>query len=703
MKKFREWFSVQLAKNPGRIVLFTIMVFNLTFLLLSSLIISRFGLSGTENMGLFEAAFYTITMILDAGCISYVVEDIGQSGTTIAIVCLIIVIIGMVSFTGAVIGYITNSISSFIENSNTGNNKIRMSSHIVILNWNTRASEIVNDLLFCRGKQKIIVLAEGRKAEIEKEISERLADTIARENAALKAKNAEESWLKRHILYRKNRLVNNVIYVVREGDVFSSKQLSDISLEQARAVIILGDDINNSMRKQELLNNPDEAAQGNAQTIKTLMQVSDITSDENSADDQKIIVEITDKWTAALVDKIIKYKQVSGKCNIVPVNINEILGQLLSQFSLMPELNLAYRELFSNKGATFFDMEEIIPDDSEYITKYLSNHSNAIPLSSVKFEGKNYFFYSAESEKDILKTSSAPESDYKVKLNRNYWIEKKNVIILGHNSKCREIMKGFSSFRDEWNYKSTDDEILRIIVVDDEKSLEKMNYYKEYPFVIKTVSASIYDKDIICSTIEEFVDENEEDTSVLILSDDNETSDNIDASALANLVYVQDIIADKKAANPDFDTESIDIIVEIIDPKHHDIVGSYSVDNIVISNRYISKMVTQIGEKEAIFNFYTDILTYDEEDAGGFESKEVYCKKVSQFFDELPGECTQLEFVRAVWSASINPSIPKDKQSPTIALGFVKPGGQVTLFEGDLASNRMKLDKNDKVIVYTNH
>lgn len=719
LKKAREWVSLQVAKNPGRIVLLTILLFNIAFLLVSSFVISNLALTGTEKMGIFEAAFYTITMILDAGCISYVVSDIGQSGTAIAIVCLLIVVIGMISFTGAVIGYVTNYISSFIENSNSGNGKIRMSNHLVILNWNTRASEIVNDLLYCKGKQKVIILADGgRKSAIEKEIYERLIDTIDRENKQLWQQYGDLSFIKRHAKYNKKRLKMNVVYIVKEGDIFSSKQLHDISLESAKTVIILGNDIKNrdySCENSINLNSGSiDLSKGNVQTIKTLMQVSDITASELSADNQKIIVEITDDWTSEIVDKIIKYKQVDGKCNIVPVKINEILGQILSQFSLMPELNLAYKELFSNKGATFYDVEKDVKDDEDYINKYLNNHPNAIPLSSIDFDNKKYFFYSALSKKDILVTAPIPASNYSVKINRDYWIEKKNVIILGHNSKCKEIMKGFVAFCNEWGYKDKDEAILQIVVVDDKDSLEKMDYYKDYPFVIKTVAADVYDKELICESIEEFVDGNDEDTSVLILSDDNASNENIDANALANLIYVQDIITKKRKTIPDFDVESIDIIVEIIDPKHFDIVSSYSVNNIVISNRYISKMISQIGGKEAIFNFYSDILTYDEvvdfKDPANkdlpetaFESKEVYCKKVSSFFDEVPGECTQSEFIRAVWNASTDPSIPKSKRNPTIALGFVKPGGRITLFEGDMLENKMRLEKGDKVIVYTNH
>ncbi len=702
-RKIREWISIQYAKYPGRVVLATILIFNIVFFVFAAFVISNLALKGTERMGFLEAAFYTITMILDAGCISFVIEDIGQSGVAIAVICLLIIVIGMVSFTGAVIGYITNYISNIIENSNSGNRGLKIHDHLVILNWNTRASEIINDLLYADGTQKVVVLVSSRKNEIEKEIEERLADTIARENALIHKSCAGMKPVKRYFTFRKNRMKNNVIVIVREGDVFSSMQLHDICLERARSCVILGNDINNTVCKFETKERLEEQSKGNSQTIKTLMQVADITAAAYSDDDQKIIVEIMDDWTWEIVERIIAYKQVRGKCNIVPVRVNKVLGQILSQFSLMPELNLAYRELFSNKGTTFDVREEKVLDDNAYITRYLRDHNMAIPLTSMHAGGRNYFFYSAESNRDISRLSPGWESVYKVKLNRDYWIEPKTVIILGHNSKCHDIMLGFKSFCAEWDYPDKDKEILKIIVIDDKKSLEKLNYYREFPFVKKVVPASIYDKDIICTTIEEVVSDNPEDTSILILSDDSALNEDIDANALANLVYVQDIIHDKMDKNPKFDPETIDIIVEIIDPKHHDVVSSYSVDNVVISNRYISKMITQIGEKESIFDFYCDILTYDEANVDSYESKEVYTKKVSAFFEEVPGECTAEELIRAVWDASIDRSVPPEKRFPTIVLGYVKPGGKITLFGGDQSKIRLKLNAEDKIIVFTNH
>lgn len=706
MKKIREWINIQLVKNPGQMVLAAIFLFNVVFLVLSAAIISNLSLSGTEKMGFFEAAFCTITMILDAGCIQFVVSDIGTTGVAVVVICLGIVLVGMISFTGAVIGYVTNYISSFIESANAGSRRLKIYDHSVILNWNTRASEIINDLLYCDSKQKVVVLVDSRKNEIEKEIHERIADTVAKENAEVAQYCESMGFLSSFFYKRKHSFSKKkVTVIVREGDIFSSKQLMDISLDKARMIIILGNDINNSVCKFEMKETLDSQGKGNSQTVKTLMQVADITAAQSSADNQKIIVEITDDWTASLVDKIIAYKEVDGKCNIVPVRVNQILGHLLSQFSLMPELNLAYRELFSNKGAAFYSEEHPVKDEREYISSYLKTHRHSLPLTSMKSEDKEYFYYSTASTSDIYRETPVEETDYSVKLNKNYWIERKNIIILGHNTRCEEIMKGFQSFNSEWGYKNSDEQIVRVVVIDDKKHLEKMDYYEKYPFVIDKVAAEIYEKDLICDTIDKFVTSNTEDTTVLILSDDAAVNEDVDANALANLIYVQDIVNHKVKTIPGFDPSSIDVIVEIIDPKHYDVVNSYSVNNVVISNRYISKMITQIGEKEALFDFYTDILTYDdEEDADGvYDSKEIYIKKVSRFFDEVPKPTTADQFVRAVYYSSIDDSIPKDKQNPTIVLGYVRDETQMVLFSDDQADIKVELTSDDKLIMFSNH
>ena len=683
-RRFKEWMSIKQSQQPGQVVLFSILVFNLVFFVLAALVIMIFA--GQNNMSFFEALYCTITMILDAGCIESVVGDIGAAGYLIPIICIIIVVIGMITFSGAVIGYITNYISGFIENSNAGTRKLNISDHVIILNWNTRASEIINDFLYVTHKQVIVVLSDSDKEAIKREIDEKLSFTIRKENAKLKQ---ELSYYE----YKKKKLKNNLIIVVRQGDIFSANQLHNISLLTAKSVIILDDEQNGKIS---------DDLKGNSKTIKALMQVADIVSKQDSRDNQKIVVEINDDWTEDLVNKIIKYKRIHRKCTIIPIRVNVLLGQLLSQFSVMPNLNLAYRELFSNKGATFYVDEVKTDNDETYITDYINTHDQAIPLSSHKTETNDYFYYVATKLSDLHKTASKPANLIDVKLNLDYWIDKKNILILGHNSNCKEIMKGFRSFCNEWDRKDSSEEILNITVIDDPENLERMNNYEEYSFVTETIPASIFDKEVIFDTVNRFISENPGDISVLILSDDTVENENQDATALANLVYIQEIISSKSETDNTFNSDRIDIVVEIINPRHHDIVNSYSVRNVVISNRYISKMITQVGAKDSIFDLYNEIFTYDDSDAESYNSKEIYVKKATNFFKEIPPKCTQRDLVYSVWKASIDESIPQNKRSPTLLLGYVKREGNVYLFNSDNADT-IQLDAGDKLIVYSNH
>lgn len=688
MKIFRmikERLSVFVAKRPRRAVLLGIFAFNVLLILVSATIISSLSLEGTEHMSFIKAAFCTITMILDAGCIQFVVSDIGASGVLVTIVCLALILIGMISFTGAIIGYFSNYIADFISNATSGKRKLAVSEHIVILNWNTRASEIINDLMYCDEKKTVVVLAKSGRDDIEREIQERLSDTINRENKALKDSNRKFA----------RKYEEKVTVIVREGDVFSSKQLQDISLERARTVIILGDEYTgNNGTKQSVIGTVEES-RGNTQTVKTLMQVADITSAANSLDSQKVVVEITDNWTWEIVSRIKEYKQINEKCNIVPIRVNKVLGQLLSQFSIMPELNVVYRDLLSNKGVTFYYQE--CEKNDEDLLGFIRTHNKAIPLEYAEHDGKNLIYYASTGEDDYHSTKETVytgEIDY----NPDYDMETKHVIILGHNSKIEDIMEGFGAFRTEWGGDARDD-VIDVLVIDDEKSLSARDYYRKYPFVGKTVAADIYDRELICGTITEFIDSHEEDTSVLILSDDTVTGDETDSQALANLVYVQDIIMRKRQDNPLFDETSVDMIVEIIDPKHHDIVNSYSVNNVVISNRYISKMITQIGEKDYLFDFYKDILTYDTDTSDGFESKEIYTKRVSKLLNTLPGKCTARELIQGVYKASVREGI----NNPTIVLGYIDRLSGMRLFDRDLDETEIELREEDLLIVFSNH
>ena len=696
-RKLKERFSIFIVKKPSLAILLAILILNLVLFAMAAAIISWLAPKSLSHSGFWESVYYTITMILDAGCIDNVIADIGEASVALIIVCLATVLIGMITFTGAVVGYVTNYISSFIENSKSGNRALKVSGHTVILNWNSRASEIINDLLYTGRRETVVILSSQNANSIEQEINERLSASIKSDQQAVKEECASLSGITRIAYYTKHRPKNRVTVIVREGETYSTKQLNDISISQADSVILLAKEVQNEVCRFGNLERQEGLKKGNSNTIKTLVQVAEMTSAEDSADRQTIIVEIEDDWTAALVDRIIVHKEKMAKCHIIPVHVNRVLGQILSQFSIMPELNTVYSELFSNRGAEFFFKPQQWEDDVDEATEqYMLSHRHAIPLTIMKTASGNHIFSVAGSEADCERVCEPITPALTIKVNEAYQITPRHIVIIGHNSKCQDIMGGFSAFRGEHNLR--DGEILNITVIDNQKSLERLDFYRAYPYVTKTVAADVFDASLIKETIEKAIDSHKGDTSLLILSDDYSTAEDIDSAALTYLIYVQDIIFDRQKKHPDFCRESIDVVVEILNPKNYDVVHNYSVDNVVISNRYISKMVTQIGRKQALFEFYSDLLTYDEEGTTKFESKELYIKEANRFFrnGEIPQRCTARDLILGVFKAS-----PDNNKA--IVLGYTSPGGKMILFSGDQDNIEVKLTSKDKLIIFSNH
>lgn len=706
--KIERSVSLQTAKNPEKVLIFFILILNVVLVFGSAaLLVLLFPqLSGGS---FWKTSYNVFTMILDAGCISELVNGRYSENPALPLICIAIILLGTLIFTGAIIGYLTNRISNYISEANKGRGRLLISDHIVIVNWNNRASEIINDLLYSDEPQKVVVLVSKEKERIQLEIENRIADTVEREKAALAAeadmlieKGLLDKRAKRRYIKEKYQ-INKISVIVREGEVYSLKQLNDISVSTAKNIIILSKNNSYDICKYQNREFFDKIHKGNIETIKTLVQISDITSSEASADNQKVVVEVEDDWTMELVKKIITHKQRRQKCNIIPVPVNKILGQILSQFSVMPELNAVYSELFSNKGSTFYSRPFKQTDENKYFSEYLLNHDQALPITTMETESGRELFYIANREDRFDRTCSREAKILGYKLNPDFRFPSKHIAILGHNSRFSDIIEGFRAFITEWDKNKMD--LIDILIIDDEDYLEKVNGYKdyleskEYGFIKTVLPVDIYDAQTVQNAITQYIDSHPEDTSVLILSDDYAIESEIDSKALTYLVYLQDIVYKKSIEFENFDPQSIDIIVELLNPKNYDVVKSYSVNNIIISNRYISRMLVQVGEKESIYEFYKDILTYDT-DVGSdkYESKELYIKNAEAFFGEdvqFPIKAEIRDFVTSVYYAS-----PEDNKS--IVLGIVNDNMSNILFT-ESKNNTVEINRNNKLILFSPH
>ena len=670
MNSFREWISIKMVKAPRFIVLMGVLAANAVFIGAAAFIITWLTPESSENGSFGSSIFNTIMMYLGIGGIEMVIDEISEADMFLVLFSIIIVIIGMVFFTYALIGYMSDFISNFIGEADSSSRKLRISEHTVILNWNTRAAELINELLYKNKREKVVILMGGSKEDALRDIGERLSDTLENERDV------------------KDKLT----VIVREGDTWSAKQLNDISIKRAKSVIILCDAVSEETADKE-------EEMGNIRTIKTLLQVAQLSMEDDADTHQQIIVEVEDESTLALVNTIVGHKKRMGKCNIVPFSVNRLLGNIFSQFAVMPELNVVYSSLFSNKGASFYarttDNDSL--SENEFVAGYMENHTKAIPVTIMRDDDNHVnCYYLSANEQNINITDPVCENRaLPLSLNPNFEMNNKNVLIMGHNSKSHAIMDGFDAFCSEWT-KKDGTETLSVTVINDEQTLLKQDYYKEYPCVKKVISADIFEIDIIRNEIDEFIGAHTGDRCILILSDDTVPAEEADADALTYLILVQDIMHNRLTNDPGFDIKDIDMIIEILNPKNYEIVSSYSANNIVISNRYVSKMMMQISEKKPLFDLYLDILTYDGTNAEDVDTKEIYIKKAADYFSVIPPPCTAIELFRGVWHASPD-------NNKTVVLGYFRSDGEMILFQDNLSKTTISLSGDDKLIVFSDN
>ena len=81
----------------------------------------------------------------------------------------------------------------------------------------------------------------------------------------------------------------------------------------------------------------------------------------------------------------------------------------------------------------------------------------------------------------------------------------------------------------------------------------------------------------------------------------------------------------KKFGQTDTQTK---IITEVLDSQNHELVAEAGVKDVIISNRLVSMIISQISENKHIRDVYDDIFQED--------GSEIYLKPISLYFDEIP-------------------------------------------------------------------
>ncbi|MDD4212693.1 MAG: hypothetical protein PHY42_04785 [Bacilli bacterium] len=504
----------------------------------------------------------------------------------------------MITFTGGIIGYVASLFASIFESSQSGKGKLFVYQHILILNWNTKALELIADYQYDDETTTVVILSS-----IDKEII--------------------ESAIKRKFYDSKNKQHMKLNVIVRQGEVFSKIDLENVCIEQAKTIIILADE-----------EPSDHLIEKNADILamKTVMLVSNM----NIKPEQTVIVEIKQKETAALIHDRIAERMGFGN-QVITIFPDELMGRLIAQTILMPDLNHVYQELFSFEGVEVYT----VPETDAKV--FMETHSHGIPI----FNHHNHLFVIAENYKSLDMTREYPLDRYQsIIINEQNRYHTKNIIVFGRNNKLDYILDSIELYQKENNTK---------------------------------VNVTLIESNDV-AVIEKSTKEIEHIDTILILSRDYLEPKDYDSDVLVTLLLIQDIAK----------THQAEIIIELLDPRHYDIAQSYNIQNTIISNKYVSRLMTQLSKNRYLNDFYLDLLTYDEADATE-ETYEIYAYQAHDIIDQ-PFPLTfasKADFIYSCYQSG---------KEDYIVIGLLK-NNTLNLFKGNLDEGGPLIIEKEDVII----
>ena len=83
---------------------------------------------------------------------------------------IVLTVLQMVIFSGALIGFTTDILQSTIDKRLNNLGKINLSDHYVLLNWSSIGAHLIYDLSFLEGEKNIVILSEEDREYVSNSI-----------------------------------------------------------------------------------------------------------------------------------------------------------------------------------------------------------------------------------------------------------------------------------------------------------------------------------------------------------------------------------------------------------------------------------------------------------------------------------------------------------------------------------------------------
>ena len=403
--KFKAKKTLKTYQQPLLITIVTLLLINLAVLCIGSAIALGLDAAYYDN-GFFDHSFLSAFITNARWMISpnsLTLLDVGDN-RMMMVLAIIIVIIGMVLFSGAIIATVTTALRTFIDKKSKAKGKIMVNDHFVILNWNSKVPEMIYNLMLKGFKKNIVVLSDQNKDYIEAELK------------SLFLTNEVDQKIKANL-------------IIKEGDSLLRGNLEDISIDQASEICI--------MAREDMIDvDEDNIINSDLLNLKIVLKLGSFKLKEKC----QIVVETQSEETRGQIDNLARKIKTLKKLNITAVSFNKKIGQIIAQSLIMPKMSDLYSELFSFEGSEFYSIES-----EDEIEHFMRTHNNSIPVYK---EDEHLFVLSENENMHNQKRETEYNTDRSFEKNRKEKSLLASIFIIGENSKTKFLLNSLSRMKE---------------------------------------------------------------------------------------------------------------------------------------------------------------------------------------------------------------------------------------------------------------
>ena len=412
MKKLKSFFLKLKAKKtlrtyqkPLLITLVTLLLINITVLCIGSAI--ALVLDATYYKNEFFNHSFLSAFITNARWMispnSLTLLDVGDN-RMMMVLAIIVVILGMILFSGAIIATVTTALRTFIDKKSKAKGQIMVNNHFVILNWNSKVPEMIYNLMLKGFKHNIVILSDRNKEYIEAELK------------SLFLTNEVHEKIKANL-------------IIKEGDSLLRGNLEDISIEQASQICV--------MAREDMIDvDDDNIINSDLLNLKIILKLGSFKLKE----DCQIVVETESDETRGQIENLSHKISSLKKLHITPISFNKKIGQIIAQSLVMPHMSDLYSELFSFEGSEFYSIES-----EETIEEYLKTHNDSIAV----YKEDEHLFVLAEDENYVKSTRNPAyfnEKTFNKAVNGDH--ANVSIFIIGENSKTNFLLESLTRMQE---------------------------------------------------------------------------------------------------------------------------------------------------------------------------------------------------------------------------------------------------------------